>query len=222
LQCGNTFLYETNSSLFYLLIFSLSEIKGQSRRHKSSVLLALDVGNGLNYPSITQFKNDQNTNIITSNPATLVDMGVEFVSKRISNNDGRMRGGVRCSMTMPKMALVEEWMGQEGVEPQDRANSIDLISGFFDPGGRFAFTNGSVHYHHWLGFCLSDGYSCHSRVEQVSLQENILKSVPPFSGVVLSWVHVFPSQAQHSPVLHKLCPLLIWRSPFVKSTSSLS
>ncbi len=89
------------------------------------------------------------------------------------------------------MTLVEEWTGQEGVEPQDRANSIDLFSGFLDPGRRFAFTNESVHYHHRLGFCLSDGYSCHNHVQQVSLHENVPKPVPPFSGVNPSRVHVF-------------------------------
>ncbi len=87
--------------------------------------------------------------------------------------------------------MVEEWTGQEGVEPQDGANSIDSFSGFLDPGGRLAFMNKSVHYHRWLGFCLSDGFSCHGCVEQVSLQENVPKSVPPFSSVVPSWVHVF-------------------------------
>jgi hypothetical protein len=87
--------------------------------------------------------------------------------------------------------LVEEWMGQEGVEPQDGANSIDLFYEFSDPGGIFAFMNKSVHYHHRLGFCLSNGYSCHGHVEHVSLQENVLRSVPPFSGVIPSWAHVF-------------------------------
>jgi hypothetical protein len=101
------FLYETNSSLYYLLLFSVREIQGQSCRCKSSVLLAPDVGNGLNYPYTTQFKNDQNTNVIMSNPTTLDDMGDGFVSDWISNNDGRIRGGMRCSIMM----LVEEWMG---------------------------------------------------------------------------------------------------------------
>jgi hypothetical protein len=59
-----------------------------------------------------------------------------------------MRDGMRWGMMM----LVEEWTGQKGSELQDGANSIDSFSGFLDPGGRFAFTNKSVHYHHWLGF----------------------------------------------------------------------
>ncbi len=80
-----------------------------------------------------QFKNDQNTNVITSNPTTLNDMGGGLVSDRISNNDGRMCRGMRCSMTTPTTTLVEEWTGQEGVEPQDGANSIDSFSEFLDP-----------------------------------------------------------------------------------------
>jgi hypothetical protein len=142
------FLDETNSSLFYLLLFSLCEIQGQLRRHKSSVLLAPDAGDGLNYPYVKQFENDQNTRVITSNPTTLDDMGVGFVSDRISNNDGRMHGRVRCGMRM----LVEEWTGQEGVELQDGANSIDSFSGFSDPVRRFAFMKESVHYLPPVGF----------------------------------------------------------------------
>jgi hypothetical protein len=139
-----------------------------------------------------QFKNDQNTNVITSNPTTLDNMEGGFVSDRISNNDGRMRGGMQCGMTIPTTTLVEEWMVQEGVEPQDGANSINLFSGFFGSRREICLlTNKSVHYHHWSDFCLSDGYSCHSCVQQVPLQENVSKSVPPFSGVVPSWVHLF-------------------------------
>ncbi len=91
------------------------------------------------------------------------------MSDRISNNDGRMRGGMRCGVTVPTTMLVEEWTGQEGLELQDGVNSIDLFSGCSNPGGKFAFTNESVHYHHWSGFYLSDEYSCHGGVEQVSL-----------------------------------------------------
>jgi hypothetical protein len=58
------------------------------------------------------------------------------------------------------------------------ATSTDSFSGFLDPGGRFAITNESVHYHHRSGpHLLSDGYSCHGRVEQVKLNENFSKSV---------------------------------------------
>ncbi len=101
------------------------------------------------------------------------------MSDRISNNDRRMRGSMQCGMTTPTTTLVEEWTGQEGVEPQEGANSIDLFPGLSDAGGRFAFTNKIVHYHHCYGFCLSDGYSSHGGVEQVSLQENASKSVSP-------------------------------------------
>jgi hypothetical protein len=71
------------------------------------------------------------------------------MSDRILNYNKRMRGGVRCSMTMPTTRLLEEWTGQEGMEPQDRANSIDSFSGFSDAGGRFTFANERVYYHHW-------------------------------------------------------------------------
>ncbi len=51
------------------------------------------------------------------------------MSDRVSKNYGRMHGGVRCGMTV----LVEKWTGQEGVELQDKVNSIDSFSGFLDP-----------------------------------------------------------------------------------------
>jgi hypothetical protein len=155
-------------------------------RCKSSVLLAPEVDDGLNYPYARQFENEQNTNVIICNPTSLNDTGGRFVSDRISSNERRMRGGVCRGVTTPTTMLVDKWIGQAGVEPQDGANSIDSSSDFLDPGERFAFTNESVHYHHWLGFCLSDGYSCHSHVEQASLQENVPKSVPPFSSVIPS------------------------------------
>ena len=56
-----------------------------------------------------------------------------------------------------------------GGDVHDNACSTDSFSGFSDPGGRFAITNESVHYHHRSGsHLLSDGYSCHGRVEQVN------------------------------------------------------
>ncbi len=45
-------------------------------------------------------------------------------------------------------------------------NSMDSFAVSLDAGGRFADANESVHYHHGI-----DGYSCHSRVERVTLQE---------------------------------------------------
>jgi hypothetical protein len=221
MQRGDIFLCETNSFQFYLILFSLHLIQGQLCRRKSSILLAPDVGNGLNYPCATQFKNDQNTNVITSNPITLDDMGDGFVSHRISNHDERMCGGVRGTMLMPTTTLVEEWTGQEGVEPQDKANSIDLFSGFLDSGGRFAFTNESVHYHHWLDFCLSDGYSCHGCVKQVSLQENVPKSVPSFSSVVPSQAHVFSKSAATSSCCTQAVSIAYLEEPIRKKVCHL-
>jgi hypothetical protein len=210
------FLYETKSSLFYLLSFSLCEIQGQSRRRKSSVLLALDVGNGLNYPYLMQFKNDQNTNVITSNPTTLDDMGGGFVSDRFSNNDGRMCGGVWCSMMTPPRMLVEEWTGQEGVEPHDRANSIDSFSGFSDPGGRFSLQ--------MRVFTITIGWVFAYPIDiAATVILNRCPSKKMFSNLFLYLAVLFfhgfvyfPSQPQHSLVVNKLRPLLNWRSPFVK------
>ncbi len=45
-----------------------------------------------------------------------------------------------------------------GDDVHDNACSTDSFSGFLDPGGQFAITNESVHYHHWSGsHLLSDG-----------------------------------------------------------------
>jgi hypothetical protein len=148
-------------------------------------------------------------------------MGGGFVSDRSSNNDGRMRGGMRCGTMTPTTTLVEEWARQEGVELQDRANSIDLFSGFLDPGGRLAFTNKSVHYHHWSGFCLSNGYCCQGCVEQVSLQENVPKSAPPFSGVVPSWVHVFSKSTATSSCPTQAASIAYFKEPIRKKVCYL-
>ncbi len=34
------------------------------------------------------------------------------------------------------------------IEPVNEMNNVDSVSGFSDPGGRFAIMNESVHYHH--------------------------------------------------------------------------
>jgi hypothetical protein len=34
------------------------------------------------------------------------------------------------------------------IEPVNEMNNVDSVSKFSDPGGRFAITNESVHYHH--------------------------------------------------------------------------
>ena len=80
-----------------------------------------------------------------------------------------------------------------GGDVHDNACSIDSFSGFSDPGGRFAITNESVHYHHRSGsHLLSDGYSCHGRVEQVKLNEDFSKSMSvSVRSIIPPWVHVF-------------------------------
>ena len=71
------------------------------------------------------------------------------------------------------------------IEPVNEMNNVDSVSGFSDPGGRFAITNKSVHYHHQSGLCLNNGYSCHGCVEQVnSLEKESTIRVP-------SWIHIF-------------------------------
>ena len=81
----------------------------------------------------------------------------------------------------------------DGGDVDGNACSTDSFSGFSDPGGQFAITNESVHYHHRSGsHLLSDGYSCHGRVEQVKLNENLSKSVSvSVSSIIPPWVHVF-------------------------------
>jgi hypothetical protein len=44
-------------------------------------------------------------------------------------------------------------------EPVHEMNNVDSVSGFSDPGGRFAIMSKSVHYHHQSGLSLNDGYS---------------------------------------------------------------
>ncbi len=110
-------------------------------------------------------------------------------------------------------------MGQEGVEPQDRANSINLFSEYLDAGGRFAFTNKSVHSHQWSGVCLSNGYSCHGCVAQVSLQENVPKSVPPYSGVIPSWVHVFSKSTTTSSCQTQAASIIYYKKDLKKMES---
>jgi hypothetical protein len=134
-------------------------------------------------------------------------MGGGFVSDRISNNDGRILGSMLCGMAM----LVEEWTGQEGVDLQDRASSIDLFSGFLDPGRRFAFTSKSVHYHHWLGVAYLMDIAA-------TVMSNRCFSTKIFPNLCLhlavSFLHGFmycPSQPQHLPVIRKLRPSIIWR-----------
>jgi hypothetical protein len=95
--------------------------------------------------------------------------------------------------TMPTMMWDDYYTVGDGGNVHDNACSTDSFSGFSDPGGRFAITNESVHYHHRSGpHLLSDGYSCHGCVEQVKLNENLSKSVSvSVSSIIPPWVHVF-------------------------------
>ena len=81
----------------------------------------------------------------------------------------------------------------DGGDVDDDACSTDSFSGFVDPGGRFAITNESVHYHHRSGsHLLSDGDSCHGCVEQVKLNGNLSQSVSvSVSSIIPPWVHAF-------------------------------
>ena len=81
----------------------------------------------------------------------------------------------------------------DGGDVDDNARSTDSFSGFSDPGGQFAITNESVHYHHRSGsHLLSDRYSCHGRVEQVKRNGNLSQSVSvSVSSIIPPWVHVF-------------------------------
>jgi hypothetical protein len=150
-----------------------------------------------------QFKNYQNTYIITSNPTTLDDMGGGFVSARISNDDRRMCGSMQCGMTMPTMTLAEEWTGQEGVKPQDSVNRFDLFSGFLYPGGRFAFTNESVHYHHRSGFAYLMDIAATAVLNRCP-SKKIFPDL--FLHLAVSFSHgfmYFPSQTQHPPFMQR-------------------
>jgi len=61
----------------------------------------------------------------------------------------------------------------DGGDVDDDACSTDSFSGFSDPGGQFAITNKSVHYHHRSGsHLLSDVYSCHGRVDWGCIDKN--------------------------------------------------
>ena len=61
----------------------------------------------------------------------------------------------------------------DGGDVDDNACSTDSFSGFSYPGGQFAITNKSVHYHHRSGsHLLSDGYSCHGRVDRGCIDKN--------------------------------------------------
>jgi len=76
-----------------------------------------------------------------------------------------VEGAVDDTGTMPTMMWDNYSTVGDGGNVHDNACSTDSFSRFSDPGGRFAITNESVHYHHRSGsHLLSDGYSCHGRV----------------------------------------------------------
>ena len=61
--------------------------------------------------------------------------------------------------SMPTMMCEDYSTVGDGGDVHDNVCSTDSFSGFSDPGGRFAITNESVHYHHRSGsHLLSDGY----------------------------------------------------------------
>ena len=79
---------------------------------------------------------------------------------------------------MPTMMWEDDSMVGDGWDVDDDACSTDSFSGFSDPGGQFAITNKSVHYHHRSGsHLLSDRYSCQGCVEQVELNGKLSQSV---------------------------------------------
>ncbi len=119
--------------------------------------------------------------------------------------------------------LVEEWTGQEWVEPQDGANSIDSF--FLD----FWIKEGDLPSQMRV-FTITIGWVF---AYPMDLAATAMLNKYPFKKMfrnlflhlAVSFLHVFmyfPCQPQHPPVVHKLHPLLILRSPFIKSTSSLS
>jgi hypothetical protein len=69
---------------------------------------------------------------------------------------------------------------------------VDSVSGFSDPGGRFAITNKSVHYHHRSGLCQNNGYSCYSHVEQINSQKKESTICVP------SCIHLFSKSTKSS------------------------
>jgi hypothetical protein len=94
-----------------------------------------------------------------------------------------------------------------------------FFSGFLDPGGRFADANKSVQYHHWSGFSISDGYSCHSCVEQVTLKEKFPKSVCPSDSSIPLWVHLFTKSTQSSSLWTQVASIAYIEQPVHKKAS---
>jgi hypothetical protein len=129
-----------------------------------------------------------------------------------------VEGVVGDTGSMPTMMWEDYSTVGDGVDVHDNACSTDSFSGFSDPGGRFAITNESVHYHHRSGsHLLSDGYSCHGRVEQVKLNENLSKSVSvSVSSIIPTWVHVFAKSTKSTSLRTQAASIAYIEEPLPK------
>jgi hypothetical protein len=123
--------------------------------------------------------------------------------------------GSDCDLMMPTMTWEDDSTVGDGGDVEDDADSF---SGFLDPRWRFVVTNKSVHYHHQSGsHLLSDGYSCHGRVEQVNLNENLSRSVSvSVSSIIPPWVHVFAKSTQSSSLRTQAASIAYIEEPLPK------
>ncbi len=126
--------------------------------------------------------------------------------------------GSDCGLMMPTMTWEDDSMVGDGGDVEDDACSTDSFSRFLDPGGRFAVTNKSVHYHHQSGsHLLSDGYNCHGHVEQVNLNENLSRSVSVFvNSIIPPWVHIFAKSTQSSSLRTQAASIAYIEEPLPK------
>jgi hypothetical protein len=129
-----------------------------------------------------------------------------------------VEGAVGDMGSMPTMMCEDYSTVEDGGDVHDNACSTDSFSGFSDPGGRFAITNESVHYHHRSGsHLLSDGYSCHGCVEQVKLNENLSKSVSvSVSSIIPPWVHVFAKSTKSTSLRTQAASIAYIEEPLQK------
>jgi hypothetical protein len=121
---------------------------------------------------------------------------------------------------MPTMTWEDDSTVGDGGDVDDDACSTDSFSGFLDPGGRFAITNESVHYHHQSGsHLLYDGYSCHGcvDVEQVKLNVNVSQSVSvSVSSIIPPWVHVFAKSTKSTSLRTQAASIAYIEEPLHK------
>ena len=129
-----------------------------------------------------------------------------------------VEGAVGDMGSMPTMMWEDYSTVGGGGDVHDNACSTDSFSGFLDPGGRFAITNESVHYHHWSGsHLLSNGYSRRGRVEQVKLNENLSKSVSvSVSSIIPPWVHVFAKSTKFTSLRTQAAAIAYIEEPLHK------